>query len=164
MKLATSLFAGAAGCLVLAGSVAAFGQPEDQPPPAVDSRPADRPPALQEQRRERERQLHDALRLRPDQQGAWDAMVEAMRPDRDRRAELRRGPGEASTTPERLDRMSRQLEDRLQAFERRADAIKRFYAILDSGQRQTFDSMAELGGGMGRGMRRERPERGPGQG
>ncbi len=106
---------------------------------------------------ERARLLHDALAIRPDQDSAWTAFLAQMRPPA---AEQAAGPRMEHadraevTTPERLDRVARRMADRQAKFQRRAEAVKTFYAALDGSQRKTFDALVNLrfarfGGGEG---------------
>ena len=59
----------------------------------------------------------------------------------------------ALTTPERLDRMAafmaKRTAERQAAFQRRADAVKRFYAVLGPEQKRAFDALHEHAGGGG---------------
>jgi hypothetical protein len=104
--------------------------------------------------------LHDALNIRPDQEAAFQAFAAAstspengakpdgMRAERQQMATM--------TTPERLDAMSRRMDERMERmrdrFQRRAAAVKAFYAALGPDQRRTFDALPQLaGGGMGMG-------------
>lgn len=89
----------------------------------------------------RAQRLRDVLQLRPDQDRALKAYVEATGPkmfkikkdeakDGDQGAE--RGP---PTTLERLDRMSKAAD----AMKARADATRAFYLALTPSQQKTFD-------------------------
>ena len=85
----------------------------------------------------RAQRLRDVLQLRPDQDRALKAYVEATGPkiekikkDDDKGAE--RGP---PTTLERLDRMSKAAD----AMKARADATRVFYLALSPSQQKTFD-------------------------
>ena len=84
--------------------------------------------------------LEDDLRLAPDQRGAWQTyrdrvlgMVEDVA-----RAARAAGTGEL-TAPQRLDRLTDALRDRLTAMEDVNDAGKRLYAVLTPAQRQLAD-------------------------
>lgn len=92
---------------------------------------------------------HDALKaklkLTPEQEGAWTAFSAAMKPPavsdmkRPDRAEL-----DKLTTPERIDKMRALRHERTTAMnaamEKREDAIKTFYAALNSDQKKIFDT------------------------
>ena len=110
--------------LALTGPLAA--QPRQSPPPESGQSADD---------------LHDALRLRPDQERAWQAFDEASRPDpqeeaRQRNAFERMGSLRA---PQRFDLSIQMMRAELEATERRANALKNFYATLSPEQQAIFD-------------------------
>jgi len=118
--------------------------------------------------------LHDILNIRADQETAFQAFIADMTPpmrDHMDMAEHKDGgePKDAAeaplTTPERLDRMAAFMAKRQAAFQHRADAIKRFYAVLGPEQKRAFDALHAMGGGEERGGGREGGEGGrPGWG
>jgi protein CpxP len=115
------------------------------PPPEMEK-------AMAEHRAEMARDLHTVLRLRPDQESAWQAFQAAMAPP----ARPERPPGPppmAQTTPERLDMMGKHMAQ-MEAHRARMDAATRaFYAALSPEQQQVFDALERLRGphGPGRG-------------
>ena len=145
----------------LAISLASAASAQQGPPPAANGpgaeRHADREQMrarFEERRQHRQQVLHDALGLRADQEGAWQAFIASeRRPDGERGRGMRRGEGgdrAELTTPQRLDRMQQRMAERQQRFAQRADSIKRFYAALDGRQQKTFDALVMArGGGMG---------------
>lgn len=143
--------AAVAAALVLAGGAAvSYAQPA--PPPDAPGMARPDPAAMAQRRAER---LRDVLQLRPDQEPALRAFTEAMRPPeglRERMMERRQEMRELST-PERLDRMKAHMAERQAAFDRRAAAIKRFYAALTPAQQKAFDAMRPMGRGGMRPMR-----------
>jgi len=85
--------------------------------------------------------LRSALRLRPDQERAWQAFDQASRPDpqeedRQRNAFERMGSLRA---PQRFDLSIQMMRAELEATERRANALKSFYATLSPEQQAIFD-------------------------
>lgn len=84
-----------------------------------------------------------ALHLRPNQQAAYVAYLDATKPDPSaearREAELRRLAG--LTTPERIDWTRRQMQDDLRTLDQQGAAVKRFYQALSPEQRRTFDDL-----------------------
>ena len=89
--------------------------------------------------------LHDILALRPDQEGAWQAFTASMvpppHPDMERRGE---GRGAAMTTPQRLDHMAAMMSEHQAAFQRHAEAVRRFYAVLSPQQQKAFDAVSGM--------------------
>jgi protein CpxP len=104
-------------------------------------------------RAEHLRLLHDALGIRSDQEGAWQAFAAAMAPQpgaederrawHDQHAEGMEGARHL-TTPERLDRMQARMTEHMAAFQRHAAAVKALYAALTPAQQRTFDALARL--------------------
>jgi len=138
------------GAISLAAlGVSALAQAQESAPPAA-ARPLKDAQGRHMHREQRVQLVHDALNLRPNQEGAWRAYradLEAARPARPARAERPRD----LTTPQRLDLMQQRMAAHQAAFARRADATKRFYAALDPAQQRTFDALSKLGGRGGRG-------------
>ncbi len=155
----------AAMALGLSLSCATAGHAQDQGPPpggpgAHDGArhwdPAAMKARFEAHRQARAQLLHDALGLRPDQDGAWQAFLAEMKPpegDAGRRQHMRQDGAAPLTTPERLDRMAQRMSERQARFQHRADTVKRFYAALDARQQKTFDALTALRrGGMGGGF------------
>jgi Spy/CpxP family protein refolding chaperone len=105
----------------------------------------------------REQMLRQRLALRPDQETAFKAFLDASGPPMGPGARAGRAQARAMTTPERLDQQLEQMR-------RRVDATKRFYAVLSPEQRQTVDSMPMAMGPEGRGGGGRSGRRGPGGG
>ena len=172
MSLLRTLPTVAAACGLTLFAVAAAGAQDAPPPPAASA--AQSPQAAQRfammrehmehRRAEHLRLLHDALAIRSDQEGAWQAFTAATTPQA-KAGEHHWGPdgkgpdgkgGEHQqlTTPERLDRMQARLAERTAAFQRPAAAVKALYAALTPTQQRTFDALSRLHGmhgGFGRG-------------
>lgn len=118
----------------------------------------------------RAQHLRDVLQLRPDQEPALKAYVEATSPKmRARKADGQ--PPEAGTkpaerrmltTPERLDRKAKMMAARQAAFEKRAAATRTFYAALSPSQQKAFDTLSARRGPMGGPGRRVIRMGGPG--
>jgi periplasmic protein CpxP/Spy len=147
MKRSTLALAGALALLTATAGQAQAPRPQDSPQdhPRAHARPD--PAQMAEHRAQR---LRDTLQLRPEQEPALKAFIEASAPRFDRGARGKegvRGEAQALTTPERLDRMRAHMAERQAAFERRAEATKRFYAQLSPAQQRAFDA---TGGGGGR--------------
>jgi protein CpxP len=91
------------------------------------------PPSLDE--------IHDALRLRPDQEQAWKIFQQASQPTpqdeaRQRDAYQRMGSLQA---PQRFDLSIQMMRSDLDQMERQASALKAFYATLSPDQQAAFD-------------------------
>lgn len=167
MKL-TKLAPVALGGLLLTGAMAGTGLAQTPPPAAPQAGPAGlggpremrRPdPAAMAARRAEH--LRAALQLRPDQEPALKAYLDAARPaarpgNRPDRQQLA-----AMTTPQRLDAARARMTERLARFDQKAAATKRFYAQLTPAQQKAFDTLQPRGGHGGKGSMRG-PGGGPG--
>jgi hypothetical protein len=103
----------------------------------------------QEREQARAAALHAVLNLRPDQEPAFQAFVAATRPPEGRGKGMDHGDQAVApmTTPQRLDRMAARMAERQAAFQRRADAVRRFYGALSPAQQRAFDALHALRGG-----------------
>jgi len=98
--------------------------------------------------------MRDMLQLRPEQEPALKAFLEATRPDlhklemkHDKDAKPAEKP-KMLTTPERLDRQARMMAEHQAAFSKRAAATRAFYGQLSPSQQKVFDTLhAHHGGG-----------------
>lgn len=139
-----------AGALI-AGGTAAYAQ-VTPPQPGAGPRPEMRqrldPAAMAARRTER---LRTALQLTPQQEPALRAFIDATRPPEGLREKIRaeRQERQAMTTPQRLDRQKARMAERAAAFDRHAEAVKRFYAQLTPSQQKAFDAMSWMGGRRG---------------
>ncbi len=115
--------------------------------------------------------LHDALNIRPDQEGAFQAFAASMRPPHHEGMGMMEGHGPGMdgpdhdrgmdtaplTAPDRADRMVKRFDEHTgkmrEALVKHAEAVKAFYAVLSPEQRHTLDALATLighpGGPMG---------------
>lgn len=119
------------------------------------------PARMEEQMAKRHAALKAKLKLSPEQEGAWTNFAQSMKPMAKAQPAY---PDQAElaklSTPERIDRMRALRNERMAAMQaamdKRDDAVKTFYATLNSEQRKTFDAEhARMGAHQGkqRGMR-----------
>jgi hypothetical protein len=85
--------------------------------------------------------LHDALRIRPDQEQAWQSFQRASTPSEQEDARQRDAYQSMARlrAPQRMDLSIQMMRSDLQDMERRSDALKAFYATLSPDQQATFD-------------------------
>ena len=142
--------------ILAAAAVPALGQPAGPPPmeghghgPGMGHGAMD--PAKMAQHRAQK--LRDVLQLRPNQEPALTELMAAMKPPEGMRERMmgERQAMMGPATPERLDRMRDNMSRRQAEFDRRAMAIKRFYAQLAPAQQKAFDALHPMMG-MRRGM------------
>jgi hypothetical protein len=131
----------------LALATIAHAQPAGPPPGEHGRRGVEmaaRHEAMQKQHLE---DLKTVLRLRPDQEPALAAFIEAHKPQ----VHEMRGPREPGplTTPQRLDEMAKRDAEMTAQHQRMRDALARFYAALSPDQQKVFDALQRLKGPRG---------------
>lgn len=114
------------------------------------------PAKMQERMEKRLGELKSKLAITPAQEGAWTAFTASMKPPAGK-APMNREEGrkmheemQKLTTPERIDRMKAMHAERQAQMDKRAEAVKTFYAALTPEQRKTFDTLPHHGGPRGR--------------
>lgn len=87
-----------------------------------------------------EERLRNLLQLRPGQEPALKAFIEASRPKHDHVVRVD-AASERKTTPERLAEMEQRLSEQQAQGRARIEATRAFYAQLDAGQKKAFDEL-----------------------
>lgn len=101
------------------------------------------------ERKDQAEHLRNILQLRPNQEAALTAYLEAMKPKARTARVERSAEDRPNTTTEKLARMEQRMAER-QATERaRIDAVRRFYAQLDDRQKKAFDELPLMMGPRG---------------
>jgi periplasmic protein CpxP/Spy len=113
------------------------------------------PAKMQAMMDKRQADLKVKLKVTPAQEGAWTAFTSAMKPPADmaKTHEAHRAEMAKLSTPERIDKMKALRTTRDAEMDKRADAVKAFYAQLSSEQKAVFDALHADGphGGKGGG-------------
>jgi periplasmic protein CpxP/Spy len=91
--------------------------------------------------------LKAILQLRPNQEAALAAYLDATTPDHARMMRMHREE-RPKTTPERLAAEEKRLTERLAAGRARIAATQRFYDQLDPAQKRAFDALPAMHGPM----------------
>jgi len=145
---------------VLALASVAHAQPAGPPPGPRGAEMKAHFEAMQKQRLE---DLKTILRLRPDQEPALAAFMEAHKPEI-REFKAPDGP-RALTTPQRLEEMGKRESEMTARHAQMRQALARFYAALSPEQQKVFDALQRLehgpGGHGGPGMGRHGGPGGP---
>jgi periplasmic protein CpxP/Spy len=93
----------------------------------------------QEHMTQRAADIKAKLKLTPEQEGAWNTYIAAMKP-----AATPKWPDRAEidklSTPERLDKMRELRKQRDAEMDKREDATRTFYATLTAEQKKIFDA------------------------
>lgn len=87
-----------------------------------------------------EERLKNLLQLRPSQEPALKAFIEATKPKHDHVVRLD-AASERKTTPERLAEMEQRLAEQQAQGRARIEATRAFYAQLDASQKKAFDEL-----------------------
>jgi hypothetical protein len=84
--------------------------------------------------------LKAKLKITPEQEGAWSTFTASMQPPT--HMAMRPDPAEMQklTTPERIDKMRALRGEHQAEMDKRADAVKVFYATLAPEQKKVFDA------------------------
>ena len=154
-------FAAAAAALCLSSSALA----QDQPAPMgeMQHQGGEHAEWRQAHQQHRAQRLHDILNIRPDQEPAFKAFIADVRPhEHGDQAEHQDAGATPLTTPERLDHMAARMAQHQAAFQRRAEAVKRFYAALSPQQQRAFDALHAMHDGMHHDGERMGDHHGPG--
>lgn len=85
-----------------------------------------------------QKRLHDALKLTPEQEGAWKKFTESLQPAR-REARAAPEDWEKLTAPERAEKMLDLSKRHQENMVTHVAALKDFYAVLTPEQKKTFD-------------------------
>jgi protein CpxP len=99
---------------------------------------------MQQHMQRRMERLKRILQIAPNQEGAWNNWVAAMRPNPANIEQRHKMHEEFArmSTPERIDRMRQMHAQRAAEMDRRGDATKAFYAQLTGPQQKAFDEIS----------------------
>jgi hypothetical protein len=151
------LVAAAAGALAL--SAAALAVAQDAPGAGGHPWRARMQERMQARREQSLADLRQVLKLRPDQEAAFQTLLAALKPpERPGRPPAEAQPAGALTTPQMIARRAQRFAEIKARMDRRDQAVLAFYGALAPDQQKTFDSLMRLrlrgplmGGGMGMG-------------
>ncbi|MDR3512344.1 MAG: Spy/CpxP family protein refolding chaperone [Caulobacteraceae bacterium] len=161
IRVLASLAALSAAVCVSSVSFAQEPPPGGAPPPPAAGGHEHWAERMREHAEARAKALRAILNLRPDQEPAFQAFLASMKPEHPEG--MPEHPGmdhpdmnamdhpdmdamEQLTTPQRLDKMAARMAEHQAEFQRRAEAIKRFYAVLSPEQQRAFDALHGLMG------------------
>ena len=94
----------------------------------------------QDMKAKHQAQMHDKLKITPEQEGAWKAFLDShhheqhQAPSADERKAM-----DALTAPARMEKMLEKRREGLAMMQKHVDALKQFYAVLTPEQQKTFD-------------------------
>lgn len=154
--------------LIAATGLAATAQTREPAAPATSAAPSEDdgyagkhmgrhdPAKMQAHGVRRQAELKAKLKITPAQEAAWASFTASMqgsahgtRPTPEQRAEF-----DKLNTPERIDKMrvlrTQRMAERSAFMDKRGEAVKTFYTVLDAEQKKVFNSQ-RMGGGRGHG-------------
>jgi protein CpxP len=142
------VLAGAAFALSAAASVAAYAQPNPGPQPRAERHERTMVIRRSDERPDRTEHLRAILQLKPGQEAALTAYIEAMHPKGGHEKMMRmHGEAQAKSTPEKLARMEAGMAEHEAAMKSKIAATRRFYDQLDPAQKRAFDELPLMMGG-----------------
>lgn len=103
---------------------------------------------------QQQKALHDALKLKPEQEADWKKFTDAMLPNEANRPD--RSEWQKLTTPERADKMLEHSKQRQEKMAAHVTALKTFYNSLSPEQQKAFDAFHAGMQTERRGMMRDR--------
>ncbi len=115
------------------------------------------PAKMQAKMDQRHAALKAQLKITASQEAAWTTFTDAHKPPAGMMGTQQPAMADMAklTTPERIDKMKEMRTQRMgemtAAMDKRAEAVKAFYAVLTPEQQKTFDAHSLMGPGQGRG-------------
>jgi Spy/CpxP family protein refolding chaperone len=100
------------------------------------------PVKMQERMDRHAKRLHEALKITPAQEGAWQAYLSALKSEMPRRGQFDRASFKDMPAPERMEKRIEMAKAHLARMESRLAATRTFYAALTPEQQKLFDEKA----------------------
>jgi Spy/CpxP family protein refolding chaperone len=148
--------------IIAALSLASIAVAEPQPgqegygpggPHPMWGNPQQRMEKMQQRHTERLQKLQQQLNLKPEQQAAWQAFVDAQNAMfQSPRGGWRQAMQASTTTPDRFNKMVELMEKHVADMKEVASKAKALYDVLDPQQKSTMDQFYAKGPGFGRGF------------
>ena len=100
------------------------------------------PVKMQERMDKRAQRMHDALKITPAQEGAWQAYLSALKSNMPQHGNFDRAAFKEMPAPERMEKRIEMQKARIARMESNLAATKTFYAVLTPEQQKLFDEKA----------------------
>lgn len=100
------------------------------------------PVKMQERMDQHAKRLHDALKITPAQEGAWQAYLSALKSNMPQRGQFERAAFKDMPAPERMEKRIEMAKNHIARMEANLAATKTFYAALTPEQQKLFDEKA----------------------
>lgn len=117
------------------------------------------PAKMAEHMDKRAQKLHDALKITPAQESAWQTYLSAIKADMPQPGQFDRAAFREMPAPQRMEKMIEMSRSHTARMENHLTALKTFYAVLTPEQQKTFDhAMGHFGAGHHRMMMMHRQQ------
>lgn len=100
------------------------------------------PAKMQEHMDQRAQRMHDALKITPAQESAWQAYLSALKANMPQRGQFDRAAFKQMPAPERMEKRIEMSRNHITRMESNLAATKTFYAQLTPEQQKIFDEKA----------------------
>ena len=100
------------------------------------------PVKMQERMDQRAKRMHDALKITPAQEAAWQAYLSALKSNMPQRGQFDRAAFKQMPAPERMEKRIEMARSHITRMENNLAATKTFYAQLTPEQQKLFDEKA----------------------
>lgn len=97
------------------------------------------PVKMQERMDEHAKRMHDALKITPAQEGAWQAYLSALKTNMPQRGHFDRASFKDMTAPQRMEKHIEMAKAHIARMESNLAATKTFYSTLTPEQQKVFD-------------------------
>lgn len=100
------------------------------------------PAKMQEHMEQRAKRMHEALKITPAQEGAWQAYLNALKSNMPQHGQFDRAAFKQMPAPERMEKRIEMSRNHITRMEANLAATKTFYAQLTPEQQKLFDEKA----------------------
>lgn len=100
------------------------------------------PAKMQERMDRRAKRMHDALKITPAQEGAWQAYLSALKSNMPQRGQFDRAAFKSMPAPERMEKRIEMARSHIARMEGNLAATRTFYTALTPEQQKLFDEKA----------------------
>jgi protein CpxP len=132
----------AIGAAVISFGVAALPATAEEGPQHQYAATKFDPVKMQERMDQHAKRMHDALKITPAQEGAWQAYLSAMKSNMPQRGQFDRAAFKDMPAPQRMEKHIEMAKAHIARMESNLAATKTFYATLTPEQQKVFDEKA----------------------
>jgi Spy/CpxP family protein refolding chaperone len=100
------------------------------------------PAKMQERMDQHAKRMHDALKITPAQEGAWQAYLSALKSNMPQPGQFDRAAFKEMPAPERMEKRIEMAKAHITRMENNLAATRTFYSVLTPEQQKVFDEKA----------------------